>query len=265
VNLDLDSLLGDWDTAGDQGGARVIRCPDGAEFVQLRVDLGLLQMHLDGRPDGQRYRGLPTVYEYFEHETRVGRALTRQDWRELRRELQQYNYRRLACSSLAEEALRAQQIEPGRVHLHRALRDIDHCLAILRTLRASEQEWDSALLILEPTLIFNRVRLLTRLHIAENRPDEAIEEAERGIRELDQALVEAGYDDEQREANPALAYLAQLSRRLREQHGIALTLKERLDRAIECEDFETAARLRDELRRRGSGDFPPARPSAEAD
>jgi protein-arginine kinase activator protein McsA len=45
-----------------------------------------------------------------------------------------------------------------------------------------------------------------------------------------------------------------MGRRLREQHGITLTLKEQLDNAIEREDFEPAARLRDELRCRRQND-----------
>ena len=82
-------------------------------------------------------------------------------------------------------------------------------------------------------------------------------------RDLEQVLAEAGLDEDQREQSPALAYLEQMGRRLREQHGIALTLRERLDEAIEREDFEAAAHLRDELRRRRESDWQPKLPSPE--
>ncbi len=263
MNLDLNELLGDWNCSGDEVSARVIQGEDGNAVVQLRVDLGVLQMFLDGRPDGLRYHGLPSVYDYFEHESRVGRALTDEDWQELHRELQQYNYRRLALSSLAEEGFREKDLERGRSYLQRTLRDIERCLATLRKLRENEEEWDGALAILVPTLIFSRARLVTRSRIAEERFDEAIEEAELGVRELKQALAESGLNEEQREENPAVAHLQQVAHRLREQHGIALTLKERLDEAVEREDFKLAARLRDELRRRRQNHLQPKLPSPE--
>lgn len=265
MNLDLNELLGDWDCSRDEISARLIQGDDGVDLVQLRVDLGLLQMFLDGRPDGSRYRGLPSAYDYSQHEDHVGHELTPDDWRELHRELQQYNYRRLALSSLAEEALRQDDVERGRTHLHRALRDIERCVAILGQLEENDEEWDRPLAILVPTLIFNRSRLRAQLRAAESRFDEAIEEAERGARALDEVLAEAGVDEEEREHNPAIAYLSQMGRRLRDEHGIAQTLKERLDQAVAQEDFETAARLRDELHRRQQGDLQPRLPLPEED
>ncbi len=263
MNLDLNELLNGWSCTRDEVSARLIADEAGEDILQLRVDLGVLQMGLDGRPDGQRYHGLPSAYDYVEHECQVGRELGEEVWRELHRELQQYNYRRLALSSLAEEALREEDFEQGRAYLQRTLRDISRCLAILRKLEENEEEWDSPLAILVPTLIFNRARLLTRLRAAENRYDEAIEEAESGIRDLSQALAEAGLEPEQRQQNPAVAFLDQMGQRLREQHGITLTLREQLDQAIEQEDFEAAARLRDALRHRRQNNFQPRLPSPE--
>lgn len=250
VNLDLDELLDDWLCPRDEICARLIRGDDGARLVQLRVDLGLLQMFPEGRPDGRRYRGMPTACDYFQHEFRVGREPTVEDWHELHRELQQYNYRRLAYASLAEQALRNDERTRAAEFLGRALRDIEHCLTILAQLRENEEEWDQPLAILLPTLVFNRARLRTQLRTVQSCFDEAVEEAETGARELDEALAADGVDDDERLRNPALAYLWQLSRRLRAEHGISQTLNERLAQAVAREDFETAARLRDELRRR---------------
>ena len=210
-----------------------------------------------------RYRGLPTVYDYVEHEQQVGGTLSEEDWSELHRELQQYNYRRLALSSLAEETLRDGDTEQGEAYLNRTLRDIDRCLSILDRLEGNGAEWDGPLAILVPTLVFNRARLLTRLRIAQRNYDEAVEQAEQGIRDLSQALNDAGFESDQCEQNPAIAYLDQMSRRLRDQHGITLTLQERLDEAIEQEDFEAAARLRDELSQRRKKEVRPQLPFSE--
>ena len=265
MNLDLNELLGEWGGTGEEVCARIIDGLEGDRVLQLRVDLGLLQMFLDGRPDGQRYRGLPSVYDYFVHEEQAGGLVAAEDRRELHRELQQYNYRRLALSSLTEELLHERDLEQGRSFLQRTLRDIERCLAILEKLHDNDDAVDSPLTILTPTLIFNRARLMTRLRTAENRFEDAIEEAERGVYELELALDEAGFESDQREENPAVHYLHQMAERLREQHGITRTLQEQLQDAIEQEDFETAARLRDEINRRRMDEKQRQLPQAETD
>ena len=45
-------------------------------------------------------------------------------------------------------------------------------------------------------------------------------------------------------------HLRKMENSLRELHGIEATLQEQLDQAVANEDYETAARLRDALRRR---------------
>jgi hypothetical protein len=262
MNLDLNELLGDWGGTGEEVCARLIEGLNGDQVLQLRVDLGLLQMSLDGRPDGQRYRGLPSVYDFFIHEEQAGGKFAAQDWRELHRELQQYNYRRLALSSLAEETLREGDLESGRLYLQRTLRDIERCLEILDKLQEQDEEWEGPLNILIPTLIFNRARLLARLRAAECRYEDAIEQAEHGVAELEAALDEAGFESDQRDDNPAIHYLVQMAQRLREQHGIKRTLQEQLRDAIDREDFESAARLRDQLKQRQASDLRPQLPQA---
>jgi protein-arginine kinase activator protein McsA len=44
--------------------------------------------------------------------------------------------------------------------------------------------------------------------------------------------------------------LRKLQESLRQEHHIEATLREQLDQAVASEDYETAARLRDALRRR---------------
>ena len=52
--------------------------------------------------------------------------------------------------------------------------------------------------------------------------------------------------------------LRRLESALREMHGIGATLQEQLAKAVAVEDYERAARLRDEIRRRPprTGDSP---------
>ncbi len=256
MDLDLDVILDDWRCPEDEVAARLIDGEDGVALVQLRVDLGLLQMYRDGRPDGRRYRGFATAADFVRHELGVGREISEHDCQELHRELQQFNYRRLALSSLAEDAIERGAADDAHELVRRALADIEHCLRALELMRRCDETFDETLAMLVPTLVFNRARLLVNLCVVEQRYDEAVEQVRVGLRQLEEALDRAGCDEQQREENAALSYLRQVGQRLREQYGIRRTLREQLEEAIEREDFETAARLRDRLRRQQPTDLP---------
>jgi hypothetical protein len=263
--LDLDELTLGWECPPGELRARAVVGRDGHELLQLRVDLGVMQMAPDGRPDGQRYRGLPTVRDYVEHELRIGgKHVVAQDWQELERELTQTNYRRLTLTAIAEDALQGDDAPAARQHLERALRDVEACWANLELLDQHGPA-DDTHAGLRAALVFDRVRLLTQLRVVEGDYEDAIEQAETGSAGLDTLLAELGYDQEQREQDPGVRYLRDLGVQLRQDYGIARTVREQLEAAIEHEDFETAAELRDELARRQKAppsDEPPFAPPA---
>ena len=51
---DLDSILSAWPFEHGSVQVRVIRGTDGRSVLQLRLDLGILQMEIQGRPDGKK-------------------------------------------------------------------------------------------------------------------------------------------------------------------------------------------------------------------
>ena len=66
MSLDIGHILNDWPYEPGQVTARRIRGADGREKIQLRLDLGLLQMEITGRPDGHRPHGFETMLDYYE-------------------------------------------------------------------------------------------------------------------------------------------------------------------------------------------------------
>jgi hypothetical protein len=257
MTLDLQELTDGWDCPPGELRARVIVGRDDDELVQLRVDLGVMQMFGLGRPDGERYRGMPSAREFILHELRVpDNTLSSEDWRELERELTQLNYRRMAFASVAEDALRDNVDEDARRFIRQALADIEaclQCLSLLERVGATPRDYP----VLQPTLVFDRARLSAQLDVVEGRFETAIEQADAGAGALDELLVELGYDEEQREDDPALRYLQGLGQQLRREYGITRTLRERLEEALAREDFEAASQIRDELARRESEQTPP--------
>ena len=65
MNFDISHLLDQWDYQPGQPSVRKFTGKDGVEKIQLRVDLGLLQMNAEGRPDGKRPLGHASLYDFY--------------------------------------------------------------------------------------------------------------------------------------------------------------------------------------------------------
>ena len=66
-NKDISGIIRDWEYQPGQTSARKIRGKDGKEKIQMRVELGLLQMETQGRPDvrdlTERYPSWITIFQ----------------------------------------------------------------------------------------------------------------------------------------------------------------------------------------------------------
>lgn len=70
---DITAILDDWPFEPGQISARMIQAEDGEPRIQIRLDLGLLQMHTEGRPDGEEPNGFRSLLDYFEAMEDAGR------------------------------------------------------------------------------------------------------------------------------------------------------------------------------------------------
>ena len=67
MSFDISDILADWPYEPGQISARKITGDDGKERIQLRLDLGLLQMAAYGHPGGLRPHGHDSLLDYYEH------------------------------------------------------------------------------------------------------------------------------------------------------------------------------------------------------
>ncbi len=110
MSLDLNSILNDWPHENGNIKVRKIAGLDGREKLQLRVDLGVLQMEMTGRPDGQRPHRCESLLEY--HQKGAARAeekgeayeLTPEQCAELQQEGIQYYHRYLSLFQINDFA-----------------------------------------------------------------------------------------------------------------------------------------------------------------
>ena len=59
-------MLKGWDYEPGTINVRKINGLDGEPKLQMRLDLGLLQMEMTGRPDGRRPHGSESLLDYYE-------------------------------------------------------------------------------------------------------------------------------------------------------------------------------------------------------
>jgi hypothetical protein len=68
VAKDISRTLEGWDYDPEQISVRIVKGDDGRDKIQLRLDLGLLQMEFDGRPDGQKINGCASWLDYYKRQ-----------------------------------------------------------------------------------------------------------------------------------------------------------------------------------------------------
>ncbi len=66
MERDLQELLDEWPYEPGKINVRLIRGSDGESLIQVRLDLGFLQMRSEGRPDGATPHGFGSLLEYQE-------------------------------------------------------------------------------------------------------------------------------------------------------------------------------------------------------
>jgi hypothetical protein len=102
MSLDLNTILKDWPHQNGSIKVRKIVGLDGREKLQLRIDLGVLQMEINGRPDGVRPYGCESLLDYHQRRAALAEegeneyALTPEQCAELQQEGIQYYHRYLS-------------------------------------------------------------------------------------------------------------------------------------------------------------------------
>jgi hypothetical protein len=243
MSRDIDTLLRDWDFKPGIVQARVIQARGGREVLQMRVDLGILQLETEGRPDGAEPHGFATYFDYLQNQARLARqsgrrfVLNDEQCEEADREFVQFYHRRVCWLTLRAFA--------------RSIADADHTLAFMSFVRdhAPTDEYRLAHEQYRGFVLFHRTQAAAAQSIEGDDPEGAVDAILDGLKRMRTFFAEHDLAD-QMEEDGMVQQLRKLERSIRELHGIEETLREQLDRAVANEEYETAARLRDELRHR---------------
>jgi hypothetical protein len=66
MKYDIGDLLNSWPFDPDEFIARRITARDGLEKIQIRIDMGMLQLDVLGRPDGHRPHGAESLLHHYQ-------------------------------------------------------------------------------------------------------------------------------------------------------------------------------------------------------
>jgi hypothetical protein len=238
----IDRLLRDWPYDPQGISVRKKKGDDGREVLQMRLDLGLLQLEIKGRPDGQRPQGAETYYDYL-----IGRTLTEGDefvmtedeCEEADREFVQYYHRRICWLALRE--------------FPQAVADADHTLGMMDFCRdhSPDEQWTLSHEQYRPFVLFHRTQAAALSALGDKGAEAAVEEITKGLDRMKQVFVDYEAEEEFDE-DELVQRLVELRESLRQHFRVGRTLQEQLADAIANEKYELAAEIRDELNRRDS-------------
>jgi hypothetical protein len=253
MRRDMDETIQGWpyDPQPGETIAREVRARDGRTVLQVRIELGVLQMEVGGRPDGTRPHGFATYLDYLRYraagrgQAPSGKApawtMSPEHCAEADREFVQFYHRRMAWLSLQR--------------FDKALLDADHSLALMDFIcqHGVEEEYITSHERFRGLVLFHRTQAAAALALERRKPEEAIDVVREGADHLiahqNQWSSDAP-DDAEGPNQPLIEQLRVLEQEIRKNFAVEKTLREQLDEAVAREDYEHAARLRDQIRAR---------------
>lgn len=243
MNLDLETLLKGWEHEPGQIKVRKITGNDGREKLQLRIDLGLIQMNVTGRPDGQEPCGCESLLAYHQERARDAErsgeefSLTADECGELQQEGIQYYHRYISLFQLND--------------YEGVIRDTARNLELFDFVgeHAERDDVASSLEQFRPYVLMMNSRARAALALDRDDFAVAVAEIERGREKILEFHRESDHP-EMAEHSPEVEFLDEWLKEVRSKRPLTKleAMRKEMDSAIASEAYERAAQLRDAIR-----------------
>ena len=233
----LDHLLVDWPFAAGNILVRQMQGADGRDVLQMRVDMGIIQMEQTKRPDGVQPKGFDTYYDYLvslSFEEGESFQLDEGRCNEIEREFYQFYHRRVCWLTLKRYP--------------EAAKDAQHTLVLMdfSSSFAPDPEWALVHEQYRPFVMFHKIQSLALIQLEESKPERGIHEIDNGLEVL--AEVFKKHDaSEHFDEDAFVIKLREMRSSIIEHYELGPTLAEQLAEAIAEEQYELAAELRDRM------------------
>jgi tetratricopeptide (TPR) repeat protein len=247
MDFDISYILEEWDYKPGQVVVRRLRGKDGVHKIQLRVDLGLLQMNAEGRPDGRRPFGHPSLFDYHQSRLQRHRAapeggsdgfkLKPDDCSKLQLEALQYHHRYICLLQLGDY----DGVERD------AQRNLDVFNFVGKHAESEELAWSLQQFQPQLMMILTRARAMRAMDADDYaRAIELVERALEDIRAFYRDRSKLDLLEQSGETHSLETWLTEI--RANRPLSVREKLEQALSEAIQREDYEKAAKMRDALR-----------------
>ena len=216
---------------------------DGKEKVQLRIDLGLIQMETTGRPDGLEPHDCESLLDY--HQERARRAekktqaftLTADEVGELQQEGVQYYHRYISFFQLSDY----------RGVIRDTQRNLDMFSFVAKY--AEREELAQSVEQFTPYVLMMNTRAQASIEIEREEFSTAARKIEEGIERIT-GFYEEHANPEAAANSPELGFLGEWLQEIRAKQPLTKLEKMQrdMDKAIASEAYEKAAELRDAIK-----------------
>jgi hypothetical protein len=244
---DITDIIREWEYDSDNQ-IRIIQADDGRQVLQVRQPLGIEQYELDGRPDGKHPFNRESVVDEFKarlenyvasHGSDEGFSLTHEDFLSLQSEGVLYYFRYLVLFQIGD--------------FTRTSRDTEHNLetcALVEKYIDNEEDKKELLQYKPYILRMNAIaRAMVSLHEElKSTAEEILNSAISTIETMDEIDTPAFQFERIRSLNYLKATLKQIHEK---KPSPAESLRKELQQALEEEDYEKAAVLRDRIKELG--------------
>jgi len=243
MSLDLNTILKDWPHENGDIKVRKIAGLDGREKLQLRVDLGVLQMEVAGRPDGRRPHNCESLLEY--HQKRATRAATKGETYELTPE---------QCAELQQEGIQYYHRYLSLFQINDfegVVRDTQRNLDLLTFVseHTDREEFSWSLQQFRPYVLMMNTRAKASILLGQGKFAEAIGEIEHGRDAITDFLQQSNFPELVSKSSE-IAFLDEWLDEVKAKRPLSkLEIMQReMQTAIAKELYERAAELRDAIK-----------------
>jgi len=243
MSLDLNDLLRDWPHEPGMIKVRKILGADGKEKVQLRIDLGLIQMETTGRPDGQEPHDCESLLDYYKERARRAEkkgdpwTLNADEIGELQQEGVQYYHRYISFFQLCDY----------RGVIRDTQRNLDMFAFVAK--HAEREELAQSVEQFTPYVLMMNTRAHASIEIEREEFAAAARKIEEGMERISAFYAEHGSPEAA--ANSAeLGFLGEWLEEIRAKQPLTKLekMQREMDNAIASEAYERAAELRDAIK-----------------
>lgn len=244
MSKDITPILAGWEHDPDELQVRIVAGDDGRDKIQMRIDLGLIQMELEGRPDGRLVGESESLLDALEAQACTAEALG-----------EEFALDSGTCAALMREGVQYYHRYLAAFHLQRydlVVRDTDRNLRLFAFVvqHANRQRDKLQFDRYRPYVTMMNTRAKAAQVLARNDYAMALALIDEGIEKLRAFLKEYGESENEAECFE-LGFLLRLRREVEDERpvGPVERLEQQLQLAVTLEEYEEAARLRDQLQR----------------